>query len=108
MGEERNMLLGVLVRARALISSPDRWLSKCPSPHEEGRGQFCAARAIWSQGEYGYGHITCVNSTLRDAYDLICLVADVDEIPAWNDASTHAEVLAAFDLAIARAEGRND
>ena len=57
----------------------------------------------------------CAGNALEDCgiynnrYFLIAINARVCEIPSWNDAPerTHAEVLDAFDRAIALAESEN-
>lgn len=81
----------VLVKARNLIADPDHWgrgreLGDDPAKH-------CAGLAI---GRVGDGDLAAVAATeaIREA-------APCASVPFWNDASTHAEVLAAFDRAIA-------
>lgn len=88
----------VLRGARALIDSPHLW-----SHHGMygPNGQICMAVALGRANERGPAGWDEVAAALRRATGGI-------DIAAWNDAPgrTHAEVLAAFDAAIATEEAR--
>ena len=95
----------ILIAARALIDTPERWV--------KGRkpGCWCAGDAIMaSLPRYTvpsirwppvpqYGVTNARNAALRA---LECAIGNGHEIASWNDAPerTHAEVMAAFDRAI--------
>lgn len=88
----------VLQQARELLSDPKRWVQG----HFDIGHAFCAAGAI----EKVAGRGTDVED---DAYYALANVIDVlsdgtDAIASFNDddSTTHADVLAAFDLAIER------
>jgi hypothetical protein len=86
----------VLIRGRALIADPDRWIKGRDHAIVAGRDCYCAAGALRSAR---------VDQGLPEALRTLRHAAgpDAGTIPAWNDAPerTHAEVLAAFDAAIA-------
>ena len=86
----------VLMKAKALIGTPDRWLKGALN---NGRGGFCALGAMigatgtWSPGDAG------------PYFRLAATGSEDGSIARWNNAPerTHAEVMAAFDRAIALA-----
>ncbi len=94
----------VLVKARELIATPDRWTKGAFARTEAGAivppdrpvaACWCAIGALRRvTGDTGY----------RGAFVELQSAADYD-LPHWNDAPerTHDEVLAAFDRAIAAA-----
>lgn len=89
----------ILRAARGLIETPDRWWTGDSSTC---RGE-CALTAIdrVCGGSYETGE-PAIGSLAR----VIGVADPCADIPRWNDAEgrTHAEVLAAFDTAIAYAE----
>ena len=102
------MTVGEVLRAsRALIEEPSRWTQGAFNknadgiPYVEGDDAvcWCAEGAIWHVGIDDY-------AALGDALTLLEFVID-GQIPTWNDMPdrAHAEVLAAFDRAIALAGG---
>ena len=95
----------VLVKARALISDPERWcqyhyavdsagvmLGDYTSPDAE---RWCSYAAIMLNGQPHW-------QSSGDAIDRLHNVVGCS-ISHFNDTHTHAEVLAAFDKAIAEA-----
>lgn len=80
-----------LIAARKLIENPDDW-----SNYGWGRGgKRCAAHAI--------ADATGLDSSwsAHPAYRKVADAMGCSPIGTWNDNHTHAEVLAAFDKAIA-------
>ena len=96
--------VGLLREARALIEDERDWVS---GAYRTPDGRHCAvgalraaARGPWSQYE---------RETRRNAHGLLLAVArgrGFDRVERMNDKSTHAQVLAAFDAAIANAASR--
>lgn len=89
--------LRVLIEARELLSDPRRWT----------RGDYCRGDAFCIMGALGYRLEGQEESFARD--DALCLLGcelptRLWNIPAFNDrpTTTHADVLALFDRAIAR------
>ena len=93
----------VLRRAKALIDSPEKWWKKVEQ-QPAAEGSNCALTALiqvaWQRGahhsaEDALGEVLGMNDPSHD-------------IPVWNDAPerTHAEVMAAFDKAIAAEEAK--
>ncbi|MXN46085.1 hypothetical protein GR138_12880 [Shinella kummerowiae] len=105
-----------LQKARELISDPKRWTQEayardtdgvdnvnCGSDHiPEDSVCFCSIGAIAKA--YGCNISAAECST---AFKLLEAGLD-DEVGVYNDSHTHAEVLAAFDLAIARASSSEE
>ena len=90
----------LLRAARALIAEEDRWVQ---GRYETLRGRRCAmgalqaaARALRDTGGF---------ETARDLLRTEALIRGYSHVEKMNDRSTHAQVLAAFDGAIARAAG---
>lgn len=85
----------ILITARALINTPERWV--------KGRkpGCWCAGDAIIAVAP---GEPRSTNSALATLKHII----GSHEIGFWNDAPerTHAEVMAAFDRAIAAEQAK--
>jgi hypothetical protein len=87
----------LLIEARAKIANEANWLCYCPDVGDDERGLFCAARAVWStEGE--------ASPTAFMAYRALERAMKPLTVPQYNDTHTHAEVLAAFDRAIATAQ----
>jgi hypothetical protein len=104
--------LAILKGARALITEPSAWSQiylargadgNPTEPTSPNARCFCALGAIEClkliDGSYGSGSYASAVGALREAIGP-CLSVSV-----FNDTHTHAEVLAAFDRAIARLEG---
>ena len=88
----------LLRAARALIAEEDRWVQ---GRYETLRGRRCAmgalhaaARALRDTGGF---------ETARDLLRTEALIRGYSHVEKLNDRSTHAEVLAAFESAIAHA-----
>lgn len=94
----------ILIAARAKIEAPERWTQgkfarakngACIGPQTAGAVRWCSIGAIISVGDL-------------PSYDLLlaAIGGEWNTVAEWNDAPnrTHAEVLAAFDRAIATAE----
>ena len=78
----------VLIAARGLIAREEDWSSL--GPRGVRQGQRCAAIAINDCGFAGDGALRVFAETIGS-----------DSIGEWNDTHSHADVLAAFDRAIA-------
>lgn len=95
--------IDILKVARARIADPLNWGKGPRSRHNEwpGRGlnTCCASEAIEEVQSWGPERARAYRALEHAAG----LKAGWDKLPIWNDASerTHAEVLAAYDLAIA-------
>ena len=80
-----------LIAAKALIDKPEKW---CQGNAIDAQGRICASQAL--RTITGGGLADAEYEALADAMagpgSLVC---------AWNDTHTHAEVIAAFDRAIA-------
>lgn len=89
----------VLRRARKLIDEPGKWMGT------DGTGYVCALSAIGAAGyEIGFrGLITDSPAYLPLKAGMWDLRPD-EQVQEWNDRHTHAEVMQAFDAAIALAE----
>jgi hypothetical protein len=92
----------VLRKAKALIDSPEKWWESSKRCLDY---QYCALRAIIRVLAYGYAGVVQIfarANNIRPSSD------GSFEWPVanWNDAPerTHADVMAAFDRAIALAE----
>lgn len=88
--------LPVLIKARALIADPANWGKGC---RPCGHPTLCAAEAIEASGRATDRRISAYRAVERAAG------IHGNEIARWNDAPerTHADVMAAFDKAIASA-----
>ncbi len=82
----------ILVEARAKIADPSNWTTDAQKL--TSAGPYCMVSA-------------CANAC-RGVWDNFHIIAKVlagavgtTNVPEWNDTHTHAEVLAAFDKAIA-------
>lgn len=94
----------ILRAARALIDTPDKWLHEGGASGRDG-DRRCVGAAIYDAGD-GQVPFSCyedhpVWGTFKRANGLLGR-----PLPAWNDEPerTHAEVLDAFDRAIAASE----
>lgn len=94
----------ILIAARAKIEAPERWIRNAiaisahgdPVPPRSNRARCWCIE----------GAIRCVAPSdiqVTGAMALFATIVGDTNVPAWNDAPTrtHAEVLAAFDRAIA-------
>ncbi len=102
----------VLVKARALIATPDRWIKGRYERKRRGRKCYCAAGTLAAAAP------TASDRAWITAWKCLHQAVGVVEgeekrncstptsIENWNDdpERTHAEVLAAFDKAIASCE----
>ena len=99
----------VLVKARELIASPERWTKGSYAVDAGGYGvdptdlEACA----WCLDGALYRVTTGADASFRSheylaARDAVAAVPEVDGVPIdFNERHTHAQVLAAFDKAIA-------
>ena len=95
-----NTVADVLRRAKALIDAPEKWLHrKGYGNWEQGIGPFCGIGALWVAGR-GVGEPSLV------AQKILNEVVRPTHFSAFNDdpRTTHADVMAAFDVAISLAE----
>ncbi len=94
----------VLVAARALIADEANWGQGAAIRNKNGRHAYCSIGAICvaSGADYvtGYCNIDTM-SAMHRAIDGLAAALPHDAITDFNDTHTHAEVLAAFDRAIA-------
>lgn len=102
--------VAVLRKARALIDAPEKWTTGQYAKDADGgfcdtwsqATCFCASGALLAAGDVGLDEFN-VASGWEDAYALLSRQMRGNIID-FNDSRTHAEVLAAFDKAIAAAE----
>ena len=93
--------VGILLQsARALIGTESCWAK---GTYRTTDGRHCAAGALHvaALGQYG-------RRMRRDAHGLLLAVArerGFDSVERMNDASTHAQVLSAFDMAVKHSRG---
>ena len=101
MGEAKSVA-DVLREARKLIEKPEAWAQGESARDASGRRVpiqdpkavcFCAVGAIWKVSHESHS----------DARRALAQVVG-NAVAFFNDSHTHAEVLAAFDAAISRAE----
>jgi hypothetical protein len=97
----------LLIEARAVIAEPFRWCQGATARDDNGEeisplydeaAQFCIYGAL-----YRAAGTVNQDNTLILCTDLLKWVANVDSVSDWQDdpERTHAEVLVAFDWAIA-------
>ena len=91
--EQRNEIAGILRRAKALIDTEDKWFG--PVTHQ---GPNCALTAINNISGKSLGRDNPIYKALMRA------MPGASSVAMWNNTHTHAEVMAAFDRAIALAE----
>jgi hypothetical protein len=91
----------LLRAARALIEVEDRWV---PGRYETVRGRRCAMGALQAAARVLRHPRALVEATglLRTE----AVLRGYSHVERMNDRSAHAEVLSAFDAAIAKAEAR--
>lgn len=100
-----NNITDILVKAKALIDTPEKWIKG--SNAEDGNGVvvsledkravcFCTVGAVLRVSE----DIGVECAALDLLYSFV--KGEYDDIPEWNDTynRTHAEVMAVFDKAI--------
>lgn len=97
----------VLRAARELISVPERWTQRAYArtvqgreigPNEENAACFCSAGALQrAEGVFPRWYET-------KAYKFLETATRVYSVTYFNDHHTHADVLAAFDRAVALAK----
>jgi hypothetical protein len=91
----------LLRAARVLIEAEESWVQGTYRTSDGGRCAIGALRAA-AQGQYGQGAAV-------EAHGFLLAVArwrGFSTVEGMNDKSTHPEILAAFDAAIASAQGR--
>lgn len=95
----------ILIAARAKIEAPERWTQGAYAKDVDGQqADPCGKRAIcWCI--YGAVMATTDGDYHKEHSATVLIGEIVNNIARWNDAPTrtHAEVLAAFDRAIAAA-----
>jgi len=99
--------LEILMAARRRIEKPESWTQRAYQRDKNGNSLsvwdaqdatcWCARGAIWSIDPKG---------KLTDAFKALELAVPEQTVTVFNDTHTHAEVLAAFDRAIAAEEAR--
>lgn len=93
----------VLRRARALIDTPKKWrqfAGNCVMP--SGKDGHCMMSAVWAATQKDDWR----DHTFQAARLVLQDVTGEDTVHEWNDSpnTTHADVMQAFDRAIALAE----
>jgi hypothetical protein len=94
------MTAEILRAARGLIDAREAWFGGTDALPPAGQPRHCALMAVQAVA-HGIGR--------RESSDALARVMGVEfgfKIPEFNNSRTHAEVLAAFDTAIADAEAR--
>jgi hypothetical protein len=89
-GTELSPVTRILIAARERIEDPENWCQR-----DLTRGKAMCAYAALSRAS-GTETEAC-----RAAFDLLVKGMNAWSVSEWNDTHTHAEVLAAFDRAIA-------
>lgn len=106
-GEEKNTVVQILKDARALIADEENWTQCFRALDGEGKiidersryaCKFCSVGAIARVSAGSGADEMAVRDLLRKS------LTGGHTITSFNDTHTHAEVLALFDRAIARAE----
>ena len=96
----------VLRKAKGLIDRPEKWFGP-PGWRtlEQGAGNNCAGTAIYMEAR-GTSYPLCNWDTTEHRLFERANIIERDHIALWNNAPerTHAEVMQAFDRAIALAE----
>lgn len=96
--------LDILIKARELISDPERWTQGAYAKDSSGREVYDSDAAVCWCGigalrrVAGYDYLS--RSKAIDFLHKTAREAGFDYFQDFNDSSTHAEVLAAFDRAI--------
>lgn len=98
-------VIGVLVRARKLIETPEKWCQFAPWGVEQlcvGSALDQAVADLHPSDRSHYGYVSKLNDQSWEVMRRV-LGFKMRLIGEWNDAPsrTHAEVLAALDAAIA-------
>ncbi len=90
----------VLTRARGMIENPAHWIQGAwKLPIEGGGFRRCAYQAVHDAAlELGLPDTAALKALTKVAKD--ARAAPRRAIPAFNDRSSHADVMALFDLAI--------
>jgi hypothetical protein len=102
MNEVTRQAHGILVKARELLSDENHWIKGTVT---DGGKRFCAVGAVQYVGRYmNYEVSMLLEHLLRDAMPK---GYPASHIPTFNDDphTTHADVLAMFDRAIAVCKG---
>lgn len=94
----------VLTKAKTLIENPENWMQ---GDYTDGKGCFCSLGAI-AEWEVGFW-----KGESKAASVLLEVVSGSGLLPhdtfaVYNDRSTHAEVMEAFDKAIALSLSRGE
>lgn len=98
--------LAILRQARALIDTPEKW-SNIGYYDDRGGGKVCALQALRNAGGYQWD-----NPRVLAAATALARAAGLDgdadwyDVGEWNDNHAHADVMAAFDRAIAAEEAK--
>lgn len=98
--ESPDFSAGQLLRmARAMIEPEGKWIR---GRYRMSGGRHCAVGALRAAGRRaGHGTVRKAHGLLRD----VARGRGFESVEKMNDCSTHEQVLAAFDSAIAVAEG---
>lgn len=97
--------LETLKAARKKIADPNSWTTGSYAKDVEGN----ELSAGWNPTAVCWCAVGALEAvTKRCVTDYICrqLLPGSDLVTVWNDTHSHAEVLAAFDAAITKLEGR--
>ena len=100
--EQRNEISDILRRAKALIDTRDKWFGGEPTISK--LPQNCAGTAIMRVANDGNFIPPCDHPAAKFFAHVTCGENNGNAIAAWNNRHTHAEVMQAFDRAIALAE----
>jgi hypothetical protein len=88
----------ILIRARKLIEKPENWVRG----HFYSGSAYCAVGSLFAAGIDYMGTYTQNPAYLALAKAMSVTATVIPgNVSRWNDDHTHAEVLAAFDCAIA-------
>lgn len=93
-----------LIEARKLIEAPERWTQRRYARSASGNGiDYNSAEAVCWCSAGALARVCPHDQVYLDAH-LLLATSMAGNVMAFNDHHTHAEVLAAFDAAISKAE----
>lgn len=101
-----------LKQAKSLIDSPEKWTTEfvarnaqggCVAETSDEAICFCSVGALYKQA-----HISGLPYIPQDSWKYLRSGTNGVEAPKYNDSHTHAEVMLAWDKAIALAENEGD
>lgn len=95
----------ILTAAKALIDTPEKWAAN-GNQFTGLHGPHCASTAIGHASQLDYSKHRSACRLLEAAYSGKNSDEPALGVIAWNDRSTHAEVMAGFDRAVALAKAR--